>query len=560
MFPFALRLKPNRLRERHRLRGSVITASRRKAVLQLLSFARLLIVALFGALAAPVLAQQDTPEAQLPHTGTITVNARLVVLDVNVTDAKGHALTNLTRDDFQVYENGQLQRIRSFETPSVHALPEVASAEGLRAVFDPAKPANFGQSPVTVLVLDQLNTHFSDSSFARRELRSFLTKQPALLTQPTELLSVSDAGFRQLAGFSRDREALLKSLDAAPVKYDWKLQTEGRSGYGPLERMDDSLRALEQIAQSNARIAGRKNLIWVGGGFPSIDPQMLTPKDQDTIRSTVRHITDVLLETRVILYAVDPSSSAAGMTEITNEMEQDFGLATADSISGSNRSFDAGEDFDRLGPATGGRVIRGLNDVGAQIATAESLGTDFYSIGYTPTSNAETPGRFRKITITSRVSGLTIRTREGYFSEAAQQQTSKESIVYDLSAAAESTVPLNGLRVSVEHNRSVNADLDAYLVHVGAANLTWSMREDGVSTAHVEILGAALTNKGKMLNHVLHAATARAKPGVNLRDETKIADFEFNVQPAAKAATLRFIVRDAASGRMGSFDLRLADF
>ncbi len=516
-------------------------------------------VALLPGYCALVGAQEESaPDPQLPHTATITVNARLVVLDVNVTDASGKPVQGLTRDDFQVVEDSKLQNIRSFEVPSAHALPADVAAEGGAAIFDPAKPATFGQSPVTVLVLDQLNTHFSDSAFARRELHNFLAKQPPVLLQPTELLSVSEAGFRQVNGFTRDRDALMKALDAAPVKYDWKLELNGRSDYGPVQRLDETLRALEQIAQMNARVRGRKNIIWVGGGFPSIDPQLLIPKDQAEINATVRHITDVLLETRVILYAVDPSSSAAGMTEITNEMEQDFGLATADSITGSNRSFDAGEDFDRLGPATGGRVTRGLNDVAAQVATAESLGTDFYSIGYSPTSDNQAEGKFRKITITCRRPGLTIRTREGYFSEPAQRATSNDAIAYDLSTAAESTVPLNGLRVAVERNRSVNADTDTFIVRVGAANLTWSTREDGVSTAKVEVLAASLSSKGKMLGHTLHAMTATAKAGVNLRDETKNADFDFTAEPAAKATMLRFVVRDAATGRMGSVDLPLA--
>jgi hypothetical protein len=51
--------------------------------------------------------------------------------------------------------------------------------------------------------------------------------------------------------------------------------------------------------------------------------------------------------------------------------------------------------------------------------------------------------------------------------------------------------------------------------------------------------------------------TANAKPGANLADPLHTADFLFAASPAPKAATLRFIVRDSATGRMGSFDLPL---
>jgi hypothetical protein len=70
-----------------------------------------------------------------------------------------------------------------------------------------------------------------------------------------------------------------------------------------------------------------------------------------------------------------------------------------------------------------------------------------------------------------------------------------------------------------------------------------------------------LDKRGKMIAHTLHGMTAHAREGVNLRDPAKTADFGFTVEPAAKsekaAATLRFVVRDTGTGRMGSFDMAL---
>ncbi|HEY4354789.1 MAG TPA: VWA domain-containing protein [Acidobacteriaceae bacterium] len=498
------------------------------------------------------------PEAQLPHTATLTVNARLVVLDVVVTGKDGKPVSGLTRDDFQVFEDGKQQSIRSFESPAVHHLPADSVTAGISQVFDPAQPASFGQTPVTILVLDQINTHFADSAFARRELHNYLASRPALLSQPTEILSVTDNAFGMVHGYTRDRDALLKALDAAPTKYAWKLELNGRTEYGPLERLDQSLRALEQIAQNSARVPGRKNVVWVGGGFPTVDPTLLKSKDLTEVRETIRHVTDVLLDTRVTMYAVDPSSTAAGMTEITDETQQAFADAAGDGLAGPNASFGVSEDFDGLGPATGGRVVRGLNNVTAQIASAVGLGTEFYTIGYAPSSDNELEGRFRKIKVVCLKPGLTATTRQGYFNERTQREASGAAISYDLSTAAESSIPLTGLHVTVELNRSINAPANAYVVHVSAADLTWTPRGDGASSANVEVLAVSLSSKAKMIGHTLHGMVANAKPGVNLRDSTKNADFDFHVEPVAKTAVLRFVVRDAATGRMGSVDLPLA--
>ncbi|MEO6922590.1 MAG: hypothetical protein ABI142_02080, partial [Bryocella sp.] len=130
------------------------------------------------------LAQSASP------TTTLHVNARLVVLDVVVTDKQGRTVDDLTRGDFQIYEDNKLQEMRSFESPSAHqpALsPANNTTEALTQTLDPARPAAFGVMPVTVLVFDQLNTHFADSAFARGQLHNYLAAQPRYLALPTEL-------------------------------------------------------------------------------------------------------------------------------------------------------------------------------------------------------------------------------------------------------------------------------------------------------------------------------------------------------------------------------------
>src|ERR1035438_9420282 len=195
-------------------------------------------------------AKSQTPEgrpAHAEHPYVFTVNARLVVLDVVVTDKAGKPVDGLAAKDFQVFEDDKLQRIGSFDPPTAHALPAASVAAGISAVFDPAKPASFGHSPADVLVFDQLNTHFADSSFARRCLHDYLAGQPALLPQPTTLLTVYDNHFKLLHAFTRDRDALLRAVAAAPVEYPWKLEVNGNAEYGPVERLDQSLRALEEV-------------------------------------------------------------------------------------------------------------------------------------------------------------------------------------------------------------------------------------------------------------------------------------------------------------------------
>jgi VWFA-related protein len=501
-------------------------------------------------------AQSGSPLPQTPHPGALTVTARLVVLDLVVRDAHGNPVTDLTANDFRIYEDEVFQTIRSFEPPSEHTLP--AASAGMDTVFDPANPASFGRSPATVLVLDQLNTHFADSSFARRELHDYLAAQPAQLAQPTTLLTVYENNFKLLQGFTRDRDLLLKALAAAPTKYAWTLDTSGNADYGPVNRLEQSLHVLEQIAQSYARIPGRKNVLWIGGGFPTVDPTEFNSHDMQLIKDTIQHITDVLLATHVTFNAVDPSSSAAGMVEITTADQADAATAIGGSIGTNAGSFDANQDFDMLGPITGGRIVRGRNDIATQIGQAMDSGTSFYTIAYTPTSASASKVEFRKIRIVCLRPGVTVLTRSGYYSQPDQPEKAADTVSYDLSTAAESRLPLNGLRVTAVPATSVAEESGSYIVRVSAPGLTWKLQQDGTSVASVYVMASYFDAKSKLLGNVNHPMSAVAKPTTDIRDENKTADFSIAVPRSSRVTRLRFVVRDSATGKMGSFDLPVA--
>ena len=81
---------------------------------------------------------------------------------------------------------------------------------------------------------------------------------------------------------------------------------------------------------------------------------------------------------------------------------------------------------------------------------------------------------------------------------------------------------------------------------------------DGSSAASVYVLAASLDSRNKLLGHSLEGMTATAKPGTDLRDPNRFADFFITASAQPKATTLRFIVRDSANARMGATDLKVS--
>src|SRR3954470_18921210 len=67
------------------------------------------------ALALPCLLFSAQRAGAQDPSEVVTVNTSLVQLNVGVADRQGHAVTNLSRADFKVYEDGVLQPIMDFE-------------------------------------------------------------------------------------------------------------------------------------------------------------------------------------------------------------------------------------------------------------------------------------------------------------------------------------------------------------------------------------------------------------------------------------------------------------
>jgi len=494
---------------------------------------------------------QAAPAAAEPAPKAVfRVQSRLVVLDVVVTDAQGKPVSGLTRSDFTVFEDKQPQSIKFFEQPTVHELPAQAKPN---APFNAEDTHAYGQSPVTVLVLDELNTHYADTDFAKRSLRQFLTSRPALLNEPTMLVVVGDSKFHLLQNFTRNRDALLAALEAHKPSYSWKLELGKSIGPETVERLDLSISALEQIAEFTARIPGRKNMVWVGQGFPSLDPAGLSETDSKTLTDTLQHVTDTLLDTRVTLYAVDPTSNAVGNTEITDEDQLAFAQYAGESAGRLIDPFNQQLDFDRLGPVTGGRVLRGMNDIDQQISASVEMGEHFYTIGYTPTNTNDAGSAFRHITVACTKPGTKVMTRDGYYAGASARQKSADNVAYDLNNAVTADLLFTALHIRVEPIGG-----DQYTVHVAAPGLTWSSEtSDGQHVAHAEVLGASLSAKNQVLEHTLHTMTATAKPDANVHSPSLPADFTISLTRPKGTVRMRFIVRDTSTGSMGSFDLRL---
>ena len=133
-------------------------------------------IALIGfALAGGVFAQQPTPSA--PPPVTFKVETSYVDVDAVVTDQQGNVVRGLTKDDFELREDGRPQSIDMFTSVDIPMVRQDSFLAANRPISSDVKsnaPSSAGR--LYVLVLDDLDVTALRSQFVIKAARQFVEK------------------------------------------------------------------------------------------------------------------------------------------------------------------------------------------------------------------------------------------------------------------------------------------------------------------------------------------------------------------------------------------------
>jgi VWFA-related protein len=178
-----------------------------------------------------------------------------------------------------------------------------------------------------------------------------------------------------------------------------------------------SLAALRAVVGSMASLPGRKNILYFSEALPLTD--VVKPKFEALIHEANRN--------NITFYTVD----AAGLRVHSEEarVARNADLAGARGIGDVQRGEGAWtKDIERqsdllssrpaavlgrLAKETGGFLIENTNDLASGFARMQQERTTYYLLAYQPT-NMSPDGKFRKIKVKVKRSGVTVRSRPGY--------------------------------------------------------------------------------------------------------------------------------------------------
>ena len=475
-------------------------------------------------------------------TPTIRVTSRLVFLDVTVLDKKGRpVVSGLTKDDFTITEDKRPQPIFSFEAPQTHIVEAIAGDDNPD-----------GKAPVTIFVLDLLNSSFEDFAFIRYSMHRYLAALPPLLVAPAEMMVVGNESLELLQGPTRSKEDLLSALDHLPpaIPYKW-----GSDSFIE-ERFDQSVYALQQIALQNRGVPGRKNIIWVGYGSPSFSTKNLTQPVAHELQQYMHATSNMLVDSRISLFVIFPGLKVGHFVNLAGQSPVSVSAGDAEADINSVNPFAENINFGVFVNETGGKLFYNRNDVDAEIGRSQELGSEYYTLTYQPHGVNE-DGKFRQIHVTLRDPNLRAVTKTGYYApDKSAPIDPRQQTMINLSEAAHSTIPLSALDMHVSsivrHPDTRTAEVTVLLKSKG---LDWEPIDNGKSTADITVVVASLTGSQEVLASKVERLVLRAPTQDPAHLANLVTPLQLTVRVPRKTQSIRVVTETANRGRVGAANL-----
>lgn len=560
---------------------------------------RLAVLAI-GLLTSGLISGTQTP-AQPPDMPRFRVGVDVVRIDAVVTDKDGNLVTDLTADDFELRQDGDLQTISLAQYVAVDApqpKPTQLASRNLPGaptapLVSPGRPIRSKVQRIMVLVVDDLGIAWENMEATRKALRRFVDEE----VQDGDLVALvrTGASWGALQQLTTDKRILHAAIDQVrwtalsrsavgsftPVN-DWRtgssVQTPGggaNTGFtnpDPLDMkdLDDLRESMSASASLSAMVfaitgmrdlPGRKAVVLLSEGFTFIESGTSQPVDRVALQ--VRRLTDMALRTGTVIYALDPRGLLAG--GLTAEDNLKVGGSAAAMAHGTERRKSLLETQDAmasLAEVTGGLAVLNTNDLGHGLKRISDDQRGYYVVGYGPPEGTfAAPGktaRFHTISLKVRRPGVRVRTRQGFIGESDADRTRAEPTPQQaLNEAAVSPflatdIPLRATLIP-GYDAKAGASVRA-LLHIDATKLTFTPDQaTGTRMAKVDVAGIVVDEWGVPLSQ--RASHFTATLDGNADERALQAGIVYSLIVPVKRAggfQVRFAVRDEASGALGA--------
>jgi VWFA-related protein len=524
------------------------------------------------------------------HTAT-----RLVTIEVVARDHDRHPLTDLTKDDFHVFEQiagkkeKNEQKIAVFRrvTISQPAAPHDDTVRVPPGVFTNLLTTQKDPFPPTVILIDGLNTEPAAQLQVHAHMLKMLASIPQdvpaavfllghnltmvqnFTTDPKRLKQAlqkaSGANSNGLAQMDPrdDPEALSAFVENIPSASHIlpAIQRFERETYGSEMdlRVSKTLDALRSIARHIAGYPGRKNLLWVSSSFPiAISPDDDFDLDQmKNYAPQMQEVAAALGDANVAVYPIDPAG-----VQVSSVFSAGF-----------NRRGDMGraisrEDLQRtsqqqsmkfLADQTGGQVCVNNNDLGDCVKRAVDDGSSFYEIGYYPDASAWN-GEFHKISIRTSQTAVRLTYRQGYYARREGAGDQKKAKYEELQrAGCTDLLTATSITMGARILSSDSPGTIKYVLVIDPNAVVATPTPQGDYHLALQLGACTFDHAGKPLRfmQIPRDRTLTAAEYVSAHAENGLLD-TLTLPQNTGATEVRLVVKDTVTGRIGSLNIPFA--
>lgn len=545
----------------------------------------------------PVLAQtQPTAPPQKPgddQDDVVKITTNLVQVDAVVTK-DGKPVTNLTADDFEIYEDGKKQAITSFAY--ISNVPNTVAAQPVTRDKNqpdgpPVAPINPNQPHRTLaFVVDDLGMSAESIGQVRHQLKKFIAEQ----LQPNDLVAIIRTGgeLGALQQFTNDKRLLSRAVERLRWNSCSRLglsvfQPAGRE-FNPQEGACGTMayrstgRALRFILDGMAELPGRKSMVLMSDDLPreTQEPNLTGDSVSDMLGSgpigdrsldafgnttdwsgMLQRIAEKAIRSSVVIYSVD----TAGL-QYTGPTAAD---ALGGSIRGNNRTITHSitelmasrsrllstrrEGGELIARQTGGFQIRNSNSYRLNEIVEDQSG--YYLLGYRPTDETFNR-RFHHIKAKVKRSGMTLRTRFGFFGVSEEEANREKRSVRDITnLALASPFAAQDINVDISsffaNDKTIGSVVRSF-VYLDPKDMTFAL-VNGRQQASLDLHGVIFGDNGAIVQQRTHGATLSLSTSdyeVALSYGLQLT-FDMPVKRPG-AYQVRIAARDRASSRIGS--------
>jgi VWFA-related protein len=546
--------------------------------------------------AAKTPASDSTSEVDAHPSVPFESHVNLVPVRVVVHDANGKVVTNLTKEDFRLFQDKRPQTISLFtvETPASTEKQVVRGEAGGQPTDQPKAPGTLVMpTRFVALLFDDVHLRTQDLVQARVAALHYLDTS----VDSTERVAIFTTSGQTQAEFTDDRgkiramvEQLMPSrvgaLDpvsqcppmdyyeadlianlndqnatAAAIQDTVACAGSGGPSVSPAilvqqtaqqlviagdTNAEYAIRRLAQVVRRMSALPGQRSIVLVSPGFLVTNTHQFDVSDVID-KATRANVFINSLDARG-LYTVDVLGDVSQPAPI-HANSSSAGLSLGHRSEGQSRQADV---MAELSDSTGGFYFHNNNDLSKGFSVTTSVPEVTYLLAFTPEA-LKFDGKFHQIKVTLVAKGYTVQARRGFFAPK-HGQTPEEAAKQDIEEAVFSQEERQGVPIELQLQYFKSDAVDAKLSVLTRVDVTHVRFEkaDGRNLGNLTLVAALFDRNGNFISG------NQENVGLRLKDATlekltrtgMTLKMGFDVKPGGYI--VRLVVRDSKASLLSA--------